>query len=61
MTRLSMLGRLLPVLGLVAVTIGLAASSADAQGFARACKHPQWTTSTWEGQGFGRYYADSDW
>ncbi len=60
MTRLSMLGRLLPVLGLVAVTIGLAASSADAQGFARACKHPHWTTSTWEGQGFGRYYADSD-
>ena len=41
MTRLSMLGRLLPVLGLVAVTIGLGASSADAQGFARACKHPQ--------------------
>ena len=50
MTRLSMLGRLLPVLGLVAVTIGLGASSADAQGFARACKHPEWVTSDPDGR-----------
>jgi len=57
MTRLSMLGRLLPVLGLVAVTIGLGASSADAQGVARACRNPEFVTSDPDGgRSVGRHY-----
>jgi hypothetical protein len=60
MRDLSILGRLLPVLALVALAVGAGVAGADAQSLARPCKHPRWTTSGWEGQGFGKYYADSD-
>jgi hypothetical protein len=48
------------VLALVAMTVGLGASAADAKSFARACNHPRIETSGWDGHSFGRYYADSD-
>ncbi|HET8665833.1 MAG TPA: hypothetical protein VFM08_16065 [Nocardioides sp.] len=60
MTRLSTLGRTLSVLGLLVATIGLGVSSAEARDLARACRHPVFVTSGWEGHGLGRYYADSD-
>lgn len=60
MTPLSFLGRSLSVLSLLAVTVGLDATSADARDLARACRHPEFVTSGWEGHSFGRYYADSD-
>ena len=57
MTRLSILGRLLPVLGLVAATLALGASSAEAQSFARACRNPGFVTSDPDGgQSIGRHY-----
>jgi hypothetical protein len=55
-----MRARLLTVLGLVAVALGLGVTHADAHGLARPCRHPVFVTTAWEGQGFGRYYADSD-
>jgi hypothetical protein len=33
---------------------------ADGTSLARPCRHPSFVTTGWEGQGFGRYYADSD-
>ena len=56
MRPLSLLGRLLPVLALVAATIGLGASSADASTFARSCKHPKFVISGNEGgRSIGQY------
>ena len=60
MKHLPLLGRLLPVLALVAMTVGLGASAAEAKSFARPCVHPRFETSGWDGHSFGRYYADSD-
>jgi|tagenome__1003787_1003787.scaffolds.fasta_scaffold20633900_2 hypothetical protein len=61
MTRLSILGRLLPILGLVGATIALGASSADAQSFARPCAHPRFVTSgTNGGTTMGRYYVHNN-
>lgn len=60
MTPFSTAGRLLLVLGLVAVAIGAADAQASAGSLARVCRHPAFVTSGWEGQAFGRYYADSD-
>jgi hypothetical protein len=64
MTHPSFLGRLLPVLtviSLVALLVGLGASSADAKGFARPCKHPSFVTSdTNGGQTFGKYYVHNN-
>jgi Glycosyl hydrolase family 12 len=59
MRHLPVLGRMLPVLALVAVTFGVGISGAEA-GTARACRHPVFVTSTWDGRSIGRYYADSD-
>lgn len=57
MIRLSTLGRTLPVLGLLAVTIGLGASSADARDLARPCRHPEFVTSDPDGgQSIGKHY-----
>jgi hypothetical protein len=61
MSHLSILGRIVPVLGLVAVAAGLGAGSADAQGAARACRHPEFVTSDNTGQSVGKhYYADNN-
>jgi hypothetical protein len=60
MRHLPLVGRLLPVLALVAVAVGLGTAGADASGTARPCVHPRFVTSGWEGQSFGKYYADSD-
>jgi len=60
MRPLSVLGRLTTLLALTAVTAGLGVSAADAHSRARACRHPEFVTSGWEGHGLGRYYADSD-
>ncbi len=60
MRHLSALRRALAILGLVAGATGLVAATAQAQDAARPCRHPEFVTSTWEGHGLGRYYADSD-
>jgi Glycosyl hydrolase family 12 len=60
MRRPLILRRCLAVLALVAAVVGLGSAAADARGLARTCRHPAFVTSGWEGQGFGRYYADSD-
>ena len=61
MTRHSIPGRLLPVLGLIATASVLGASSADAQDLARPCKHPSFVTSAPDGgRSFGRYYAHNN-
>jgi hypothetical protein len=60
MRHLPLAGRILPVLTLVAAAVGLGASGAGAAGTARPCVHPRFVTSGWEGQSFGKYYADSD-
>jgi hypothetical protein len=61
MKYLPVFGRLLPVLALVAVTIGLGAGSADASRTSRACAHPRFVTSdTNGGQTFGRYYVHNN-
>ena len=61
MKHLPVFGRLLPVLALVAVTVGLGAASADASRTTRACVHPRFVTSdTNGGQTFGRYYVHNN-
>jgi len=62
MKHLSLLGRLLPVLALVAVAVGLGAAGADAKGTARACKHPDFVLSGNDGgRSVGKYYyADNN-
>ncbi len=60
MRLLSVLGRVLTALGLVAAAVGLGTTGAQAHGLARPCRHPVFVTSSWEGHGLGRYYADSD-
>jgi hypothetical protein len=61
MTRLSILGRTLPVLGLIAAGVGLGASAAHATSFARACKHPGWVTSDPSGgTSIGTHYYASN-
>jgi hypothetical protein len=60
MRALSVLGRVLTTLGLLVAVAGLGTSGAQAKDLARACRHPVFVTSEWEGHGLGRYYADSD-
>jgi hypothetical protein len=61
MKHLPLLGRLLPVLTLLALTVGLGATSADAAGTARACVNPSFVTSDPNGgQAFGRYYVHNN-
>jgi hypothetical protein len=61
MKHLSLLGRLAPALALVAGTVGLGATSADAAGTARACVNPSFVTSDPNGgQTFGRYYVHNN-
>jgi Glycosyl hydrolase family 12 len=60
MKQLPLVGRLLPVFALVAVAVGFGSAPAEAAGTARTCAHPRFVTSGWEGQAFGKYYADSD-
>ncbi|MBO0847278.1 MAG: hypothetical protein J2P22_17900 [Nocardioides sp.] len=61
MKHLPLLGRLLPVLALVALTVGLGNSSADAAGTARTCAHPRFVTSDPNaGTTMGRYYVHNN-
>lgn len=61
MKHLPLLGRLLPVLALVALTVGLGSSSADAAGTARTCAHPRFVTSDPNaGTTMGRYYVHNN-
>jgi hypothetical protein len=60
MRHLPLVRRLFPVLAVVTVAVGFGTVGAEAAGTARACVHPRFVTSGWEGQGFGKYYADSD-
>jgi hypothetical protein len=66
MRRLSILGRTLPAVGMVAVAVTVVAASADATsndgGLKRACKHPAFVISGNEGgQPIGKhYYADNN-
>lgn len=60
MRHVSMLGRLLPVLALVGVTIGVGVPSAEA-GMARPCRNPEFVTSDPSGgRSFGRYYVHNN-
>ena len=61
MRHVPLLGRLLPVITLLAVTVCLGVASADAAGTARACLHPSFVTSDPNGgQTFGRYYVHNN-
>jgi hypothetical protein len=60
MKHLPLLGRLLPVLALVAVTVGLGASGADAKSLSRPCRNPKLVFSGQDSGSIGRYYADAD-
>jgi len=61
MKKLPLLGRLLPVLALVAVTVGLGTPSADASGTARTCAHPRFVTSSTDGgRSMGKYYVHNN-
>jgi hypothetical protein len=51
---------LLLALGLVVGSGTSGGAHAEASSLARPCRHPVFVTTGWEGQGLGRYYADSD-
>jgi hypothetical protein len=61
MTMRSCLGRLSAILALVILSVGLAETSADASGTARACLHPRFVTSSSDGgQTMGAYYVHNN-
>jgi hypothetical protein len=61
MKNLSVIGRLLPAIGLVAVTIGLGAAGAEARSVARVCANPTFVTSDPNGgRSFGSYYVHNN-